>query len=97
MVCELEIMFSIEIWGLNGAWKEVDKVHIRFCKKIIGVSNCAADGFAEMELAMGCRRGKCLGQVLKYWYHVMCLESEEVVKHCYEWQKCNMGIGSWAV
>jgi hypothetical protein len=32
MVCELQIMFSIEIWGLNGAWKEVDKVHSVFCK-----------------------------------------------------------------
>jgi hypothetical protein len=27
MVCESKIMNGIEIWGLNGAWKEVDKVH----------------------------------------------------------------------
>jgi hypothetical protein len=26
-------MCGIEIWRLNGAWKEVDKGHNRFCKK----------------------------------------------------------------
>jgi hypothetical protein len=33
MVCESEIMYGIEIWGLNVAWKEVDNVHSIFCKK----------------------------------------------------------------
>jgi hypothetical protein len=27
----------------------------------------------------------------------MFLETEEPIKHCYEWQKCNVGIKSWAV
>jgi hypothetical protein len=30
MACESNIMYGIEIWGLNGAWKEVDKVHSIF-------------------------------------------------------------------
>jgi hypothetical protein len=34
-------MYGIEIWGLNGAWKEVDKVYSRFCKKIIDKRNCS--------------------------------------------------------
>jgi hypothetical protein len=33
MVCESKIMYGIEVWGLNGAWKKVDKVHRIFCKK----------------------------------------------------------------
>jgi hypothetical protein len=37
MVCESEITYGIEIWGLNGAWKEVNKVCSRFCKKMIGI------------------------------------------------------------
>jgi hypothetical protein len=71
MVCKSKIMYGIEIWGLNGALKEVPKVHSRFCKKIIGIPNCAANGFTEMELGKESRKGKCLGQVLKYWYCVM--------------------------
>jgi hypothetical protein len=27
----------------------------------------------------------------------MFLEMEEPIKQCYEWQKCNMGVKSWAM
>jgi hypothetical protein len=90
-------MYGIEVWGLNGAWKEVDKVHSIFCKKIIGIPNCAANGFVEMELGRESSRSKCLGRILKYWYCVMFLEAEEPIKRGYEWQKCNMGVKSWAM
>jgi hypothetical protein len=74
-------IYGIDIWGLHGAWKEADKFHSRFCKKIIGIKNCAAKGFAEMKLGRHSRSGKCLGQILKYWYRVVCLETEEPLKH----------------
>ena len=67
MVCKSEIMYGIEVWRLNEAWKELDKVHSRFCKKLIGVPNYEANGFAEMELSRENRREKCLAQILKYW------------------------------
>jgi hypothetical protein len=35
--------------------------------------------------------------MLKYWYRVMCLETEQRIKPCYEWQKCNTGVKSWAM
>jgi hypothetical protein len=84
-------VYGIEVWGLNGAWKEVDKVYSRFCSKIIGIPNCAVNGFTETEPGRESRRCKCLGQVLKYWYCVICLEMEEPIKQCYEWKKCNTG------
>jgi hypothetical protein len=90
-------MYGIEIWGLNGAWKEVDKIHSIFCKNTIGIPSCAANGFAEMELGRESRRSECLGRILKYWYSVMFLEREEPTKQCYEWQKCNIRIKSWAM
>jgi hypothetical protein len=37
----------------------------------MGVPNCAANGFAEMELGRESRRGKCLGLILKYWHCIM--------------------------
>ena len=30
MVCESKIVYGIEVWSLSEAWKELDKVHIRF-------------------------------------------------------------------
>jgi len=38
------------VWSLSEAWKELDKVHRRFCKKLMGIPNCAVNGLAEMEL-----------------------------------------------
>jgi hypothetical protein len=90
-------MYGTEVWGLNGAWRQVDKVHSVFCKNAICTPNCAANGFAEMELGRESRRSKYIERMLKYWYSVMFLETEEPTKYCYEWQKCNMGIKSWAV
>jgi hypothetical protein len=48
--------------GLSDAWKELDKVHGRFCKKLTGIPNYAANGYAEMELGRESRRGKCIRQ-----------------------------------
>jgi hypothetical protein len=50
-----------------------------------------------MELGRASRRSKCLGRILKYSYSVMFLETEEPIKQCYEWQKCNIGIKSCAM
>jgi hypothetical protein len=33
----------MEMWGKNEAWNEEDKVHSRFCKKLMGIQNCAAN------------------------------------------------------
>jgi hypothetical protein len=52
--------------GTERAWEEVDKVHSRFCNRIIRIPNCAANGFAEMKLGRESRRGTCLGHVSKY-------------------------------
>jgi hypothetical protein len=42
MECESKITYGIEGWGLSEARKELDTVHSRFCKKLMGILNCAA-------------------------------------------------------
>ena len=48
VACESEIMYGIEVCGLSEAWIEIDKTCSRFCKKLKGIPNCTASGFAEM-------------------------------------------------
>ena len=48
----------------------------------MGIPNSAASGFAERELGRESRRGKCTGQILKYWYWLVCLDMEYPVKQC---------------
>jgi hypothetical protein len=74
MVCESKIVYGMEVWGLIEAWKDVDRLYSRFCKKLMGILNCAANGFPEMELGRESRRGKCIGQIIKYCCWIMCLE-----------------------
>jgi len=64
---------------LSEAWKEVDNVHRGFCKKLMGVPNCVANGFAETELGRESRRGK---SAVKCWYKIMCVVIEDLVKQC---------------
>jgi hypothetical protein len=66
MLCESRIMYGVELWGLDKAWKEVDRLHGRFCKKILGLPRCAANDVAEMELRRDSRRGKAMWLTIKY-------------------------------
>jgi hypothetical protein len=38
------MMTGVEIWGLEGGWKETEKVHKMFCKRIFGIPNTTANG-----------------------------------------------------
>jgi hypothetical protein len=64
IVYESMIVCGIVVWGLKEACKELDTYRSRFCKKLICILNCAANGFAKMELDRESRRGKCKGHVV---------------------------------
>jgi hypothetical protein len=80
MVCESKMMYGIEVCRLSEAWIQLDKVHSRFCRKLMGTPNCAANAFAEMEFGSERRTGKCIGRIVIYWYRIMCLDIEYPVK-----------------
>jgi hypothetical protein len=50
MVGESKIMYEIEVSGLNETWKEKDKIHSRFGKKLLDVMNCVAHEFADISM-----------------------------------------------
>ena len=61
------------------------------------IPNCAASGFAEMELGRQSRREKCVGQIVKYRNRIMCLAIEDPVTQFYGWQKGNIRVRSWTM
>jgi hypothetical protein len=81
VVCESKLSKRVEIWGLNGAWKDVDKVHGRLCKKLMALTICATNGFAEMELGRGSKTCNDMGPRVKW---IMCLDIEGPVKRSWE-------------
>jgi hypothetical protein len=64
---------------VSDAWKEIDKIHGRFCNKILGVPRRAANGAAEIELGRDSRRGKTMSLTLKYWQRILCMDNQELV------------------
>ncbi|KDR17814.1 hypothetical protein L798_08243 [Zootermopsis nevadensis] len=96
MVCESRMMYGAEIWGLEEGWKEVDVIHGRFCKKVLGIPRVGANGVAEVELGRDSRRSKVLGLVTKFWLRILQMDRDDLVRRCYDWQVLNLKIGGWA-
>jgi hypothetical protein len=44
------MMTWVEIWGLEGGWEEIEKVHEIFCERIFGVPSTTANGVYAREL-----------------------------------------------
>jgi hypothetical protein len=61
-------MYGAEVWGLEEAWKEIDKIHGRFCKKLLQVPRTTANGVAELEFGRNSKRGKLLGMIANFMH-----------------------------
>jgi hypothetical protein len=64
MVGELKMECGFEVWGMNEAWEELDKIHCRCCKKSRGIAKCAASECSAMQLGREDSSGKCIGHIL---------------------------------
>jgi hypothetical protein len=89
-------MYGVEAWGVDEAWKEVDRIYGRFCKKILGLPKCLVNGMAEIELGRESRREKAMWLTVQYWQRIIHMDNRDPVRQCYEWQKVNMRFESWA-
>jgi hypothetical protein len=74
ILSESRKMIGIEMWGLQGGWKEIYKIH-RFCKIMLGMPRSAADNMTELELRRDSRRGKVLSTIAKYWPRLLGMDS----------------------
>jgi len=77
------------VWGLSEAWEEIDKTCSRFCKKLMGITNCAASGFFEMELG---RDYKILVSDCVFGYRRSSKTVLRVAKEEYEREKLDLGV-----
>jgi IS1 family transposase len=67
-----ELYFSItKIWGLEGGWKEIEKVHEMFCKRIFGLPNTTVNGACVRELGRTNRKERVVERIVKYWKRSM--------------------------
>ena len=75
----------------------IGNIQGRFCKKVIRRPRRTASGAAEWELGRESSRGKVLCTIVKYWYRILFMEGDELLKCCHEWQTGNLKYGNWAM
>jgi hypothetical protein len=85
MVCESKIMYEIEVWRLDEAWEEIDKIHSRFGKKLLDILSYAVHGFADISMSEQERKGHRMDCKILVSYYVSGYEG--AVQQCYKWQK----------
>jgi hypothetical protein len=54
------MLYGAEVRGIHETWKEMDVIHTRFCKKILGVPRFTANSFADLELGKDNSRGSIM-------------------------------------
>jgi hypothetical protein len=80
---------------LRPEWR-IDKIHSRFFKVTVGVPRFAEISVGEPELERDSTRGKVLSMTVKFWLRLLCIDSLEIVRTCYEWQINNLKVEDWA-
>jgi hypothetical protein len=88
------LLYGSEIWGVYN-YKEIDKLHLRFCKYILGVrpqtSNVAVFGeLGRKPLSVIAKE-----RALKYWLKIM-HNNDSLINKTFLKQKSVLRQGSWA-
>jgi transposase len=58
MLCESKLMYGVKVLVLEEMFTEINKIHGRFCKKLLQVLRSTVNGVAELELGWNSRRGR---------------------------------------
>jgi hypothetical protein len=60
MLCRSRILKGVEVWRLDEAWEENNRVQGKFCKELIGLLKCAANVMAEIKVVRHSTRRKTM-------------------------------------
>jgi hypothetical protein len=84
-------MMTVEIWRLEGGWKEIEKVHEMFCKRIFGVPSTTANGAFVGELGRTNRGGKVVETFVKYWKRLWEMDETSLLREALKQQTIEKG------
>ena len=63
------LCYGSEIWGFSTA-KDVEKVHLKFCEKLLAVKQCTQSDFIYGETGRTSLQTKRYMNIIKYWLKV---------------------------
>ncbi len=74
--------YSAEIWGFFQA-NQIERVHLQFCKRLLGVKRCTQNDFVYGELG---RTPLLIVRhliILKYWFKILFSSENKYIKQIY--------------
>ena len=63
------LLYGPEVWGMYG-YKEIDKLHLKFCKRILSVKQQTLSWAVYGELGRIPLSHICIVRSLKYWLYL---------------------------
>ena len=74
--------YGSEVWGFHDA-PEIERVHLKFCKSILGVKTSVQNDFVYGELQRRPLKYARIMNILKYWLKIVHGEKSHYVNTCY--------------
>ena len=74
--------YSSEVWGFIQA-NSIERVHLQFCKKLLGVKKTTQNDFVYGELGRTSYITKRYFIILKYWFKIILAEENKYIKIVY--------------
>ena len=75
--------YSCEVWGFGQA-KAIERVHLSFCKNILGVKKNAQNDFIYGELGRTAYQTKRYFIIIKYWFKIVTARNDKYIRIIYE-------------
>ena len=91
------LLYGCEVWGFHGA-KDIESVHIKFCRYALKLSNCTSTAAIRGELGRFTMKTQMLIRIIKYWLHILNMDQHRYVFQCYKFQygKSEQNQTCWA-
>ena len=74
--------YGSEVWGFANA-NVVERVHLQFCKTMLGVKRTTQNDFVYGELGRCDLRTQRLVSIIKYWFKILISDDNKYIKGVY--------------
>ena len=74
--------YSSEVWGFQKS-KDIDVVHLHFCKKLLGIKRTTQNDFIYGELGTTDFQSRRFTNIIKYWLKILTSSENKIIKKAY--------------
>ena len=74
--------YGSEVWGFCQS-NTVERVHLQFCKKLLGVKKTTQNDFVYGELGRTTCLTKRYSMIVKYWFKILAAQESKYIKLIY--------------